>query len=158
MARILVAEPSDVMRKLVKALVESHPGWLVCGEAVDGHEAITKAAELLPDLIILDLAMPSLNGLLTAREIAKNSPGTPILLHTLHDFPELVAESKKYGVRDVIGKGESGDRMLATIDHILSGRFDELESQPGEEGSSTEQQSAATLEAIDSDPNLRKAN
>lgn len=126
MATIFIADGNAMMRKLMKGLIESHEGWEVCGEAVDGPEAVKKVFELKPDLVILDLAMPELNGLLAAREIAKTCPAMPIVLHTFHDFPEMVSEAKKYGVSEVVGKGEGGDRLLDVVEALLELRPDGL--------------------------------
>ncbi len=87
MTRILIADGSDVVRKLLKLLIESRAGWTICGEAVDGEEALRKSRELKPDLIILDLAMSGLNDLLAAREISTVLPSVPILLHTVNNIP-----------------------------------------------------------------------
>ena len=122
MTRILVADGSDVVRKLLKLLIESRQGWHVCGEAIDGQEALEKSRELKPDVIILDLAMPGLNGLLAAREISKILPTAPILLHTVNNIPAVVAEAKKFGIRRVLGKGADGDLLLNAIQEELDAR------------------------------------
>src|SRR6267142_7006388 len=115
MTRILIADGSDVVRKLLKLLIESRDGWTVCGEAVDGEEALRKSRELKPDVIILDLAMSGLNGLFAAREISKALPNVPILLHTVNNIPAVIAEAKKFGIRRVVGKGGDGDVLLNAI-------------------------------------------
>jgi DNA-binding NarL/FixJ family response regulator len=122
MTRILVADGSDVVRKLLKLLIESRQGWYVCGEAVDGQEALQKSRELKPDVIILDLAMPGLNGLLAAREISRILPTAPILLHTVNNIPAVVSEAKKFGIRRVLGKGADGDILLNAIQEELNAR------------------------------------
>jgi DNA-binding NarL/FixJ family response regulator len=123
MSRILIADGSDIVRKMLKLLIESRPGWTVCGEAVDGNEALVKARELKPDVVILDLAMSGINGLFASREILKTMPTVAILLHTVNNIPAVVAEAKKYGIRRVIGKGEDGERLLNAIQ-------DELDAKP----------------------------
>jgi DNA-binding NarL/FixJ family response regulator len=123
MTEILIADGNDVVRKLLKLLIESRSGWHVCGEAMEGQEALRKSRELKPDVIILDLAMEGLNGLLVAREIAKTLPSVPILLHTVNNIPAVVAEAKKYGIRRVVGKGQDGDALLNAIQ-------EELEAKP----------------------------
>jgi DNA-binding NarL/FixJ family response regulator len=122
MTRILIADGNDVVRKLLKLLVESRAGWTVCGEATDGEDAQRKARELRPDLIILDLAMSGLNGLLAAREISKVLPSVPILLHTVNNIPAVVAEAKKFGIRRVIGKGGDGEVLLNAIQEELAAK------------------------------------
>ena len=122
MSRILIADGSDIVRKMLKLLLESHAGWTVCGEAVDGNEALVQARELKPDVVILDLAMSGMNGLFVSREILKTMPTVAILLHTVNNIPAVVAEAKKYGIRRVIGKGEDGDRLLNAIQEELDAR------------------------------------
>jgi DNA-binding NarL/FixJ family response regulator len=122
MTRILVADGSDVVRRLLKLLIESRADWVVCGEATDGPEAVHKSKELRPDAIILDLAMEGLNGLLAAREISNSLPSVPILLHTVNNIPAVVAEAKKFGIRRVLSKGVDGDLLLNAIQEELDAR------------------------------------
>lgn len=122
MTRILIADGSGIVRKMLKLLIESRAGWIVCGEAVDGNEALLKARELKPDVVILDLAMSGINGLFVSREILKTMPTVVMLLHTVNNIPAVVAESKKYGIRRVIGKCEDGDRFLNAIQEELDAR------------------------------------
>jgi DNA-binding NarL/FixJ family response regulator len=122
MTEILIVDGNDVVRKLLKLLIESRPDWRVCGEATDGQEALRKSRELKPDVVILDLAMEGLNGLLVARQIAKILPSVPILLHTVNNIPAVVAEAKKYGIRRVIGKGHDGDALLNAIQEELDAK------------------------------------
>jgi DNA-binding NarL/FixJ family response regulator len=119
MTRILIADGNAVVRRLLKLLIESRPGWSVCGEAVNGEEAVLKARELKPDEVILDLAMAELNGLLAAREICQALPTVPVLLHTVNNIPAVITEAKKFGIRRVVGKGEDGDRLLDAIQEEL---------------------------------------
>jgi DNA-binding NarL/FixJ family response regulator len=122
MSRFLIADGSDIVRKMLKLLIESHDGWTVCGEAVDGNEALLRTRELKPDVVILDLAMSGMNGLFVSREILKTMPTIAILLHTVNNIPAVVAEAKKYGIRRVIGKGEDGERLLNAIQEELDAR------------------------------------
>ena len=106
--RILFADDNPAVRNALRQLLSgSSEGWEVY-EAVDGREAIARALELRPDAIILDLAMPEVDGLTAAREISKALPLTPILLYTMHWSRQLEAESKAYGVSQVFSKADGG--------------------------------------------------
>lgn len=122
MTRILIADGSDVVRRLLKLLIESREGWVVCGEVADGLQAVRKSAELKPDVIVMDLAMEGLNGLLAAREILKILPNASIFLHTVNNIPAVVAEAKKFGIRRVLGKGLDGDLLLNAIQEELDAK------------------------------------
>ena len=119
MLRILIADDHDVARSDIRALLENHAGWQVCGEAATGREALARAIELMPDLLVLDFAMPGLNGLQVAEQISRACPNLPIILHTIHDFPEMIAEAKRVGIREVVSKGDTAARLLDTIESLL---------------------------------------
>jgi DNA-binding NarL/FixJ family response regulator len=89
--RILVADDHEVVRRGIRALLEGHPGWEVCGEAVDGRDAVDKARDLNPDLALLDIGMPNLNGLDAARQILKSAPRTRVLILKSDAARDLVA-------------------------------------------------------------------
>lgn len=107
---------------MLRALLETHADWQVCAEAANGLEAVQKAAELKPDAIILDLAMPEMDGLHAAREILSNSPTLPILLHTNHAFSTLALEAKKNGIREVINKSASERELIRAVEALLNER------------------------------------
>jgi DNA-binding NarL/FixJ family response regulator len=119
-SRILIADDHAGVRKMLKMLVEAQAGWEVCGEAGNGVEAVAKAAELQPDLIVLDLAMPVMDGIRAAREISAAMPSVPILMHTLHYSAALELEAKKVGVRRVVAKTGSGDELVSAMGALLS--------------------------------------
>jgi len=98
-------------------MLESDGEWAVCGDAVDGADAITKAVQLRPDLIILDFAMPVLDGMRAAEEISKLLPGVPIILHTMYGS-EVSSEAAKHGVARVVEKAKSG-ALVATVAELL---------------------------------------
>jgi DNA-binding NarL/FixJ family response regulator len=118
--RVLIAEDQEFTRKTLKALIESHPGWQICGEAENGHQAIQKASELQPDLIALDLSMPLMGGLAAARAIAETMPAVPILIYTLYVTPELAVEAKKAGVRLIVDKAGTREKLLNAMVSLLS--------------------------------------
>lgn len=118
--RILIVDDNEAIRRALKALLETHADWEVCGQAHNGEQGIAKAAELKPDLIILDLVMPVMDGLQTARAIAKILPAAPILLHTQHYSPQIELEAKKFGVRQVVAKAQPTESLFKAIEALLS--------------------------------------
>jgi CheY-like chemotaxis protein len=102
--RILVVDDSQVMRGCLRRLLERHPHWKVCGEACDGREAVQKAQQVGPDVIVLDFQMPEMNGLDAARSIQSQSPRVPILMVSAHMSPQLAEEARKVGIRGVCAK------------------------------------------------------
>jgi DNA-binding NarL/FixJ family response regulator len=118
--RILIADDQELVRKMLKTLLETHAEWQVCAEAANGLEAAQKAGELKPDIIILDLAMPEMDGLRAAREILSNNPAVPILLHTNHAFSSLELEAKKNGIREVLNKSASEQELITAVESLLT--------------------------------------
>jgi DNA-binding NarL/FixJ family response regulator len=119
LAQILLADDNQVILQLLRRLIESHAGWQVCGALTAGEEALGKAIELKPDLVVLDFAMPGLNGLQVAAQISRACPNLPIILHTIHDFPEMIAQAKKVGIREVVSKSDTADRLLNVMETLL---------------------------------------
>ena len=120
MARILIAEDRESMRKALKALLIMHPQWEVCGEAEDGDDAVVKAAELQPDLIVMDFRMHRLNGLMAANEIFRTMPTVPIVMYTLYKTDEVEATAKLVGIRNVVGKEEGAHTLVKAIETELN--------------------------------------
>jgi CheY-like chemotaxis protein len=103
---ILVADDSEQVRKYVSKLLRTNPDFQVCGEAVNGMEAVAKAKELQPDLVILDLGMPVMNGLEAARELKNILPVVPIILFTLHGSMISDEQAARSGVDLVVAKSD----------------------------------------------------
>jgi DNA-binding NarL/FixJ family response regulator len=116
--RILVADDQPFMRRAVKALLESQNGWVVCGEAVDGLDAVQKAEALNPDVIVMDMFMPNLNGLEATRKIHREFPQSQVLILTLHDLPELRVLVESAGARGLVLKSDSNRRLIAAIERL----------------------------------------
>jgi DNA-binding NarL/FixJ family response regulator len=125
--RILIADDNEIVRGRLREFLASHDGWEVCASVGNGRDALEKAVELRPSLIILDLAMPEMDGLSTAREIGKVLPSVPIVLFTLHKFATIDLEAKKAGVRHVVAKPDT-NALLRTAEELL--RNGPLESVP----------------------------
>jgi DNA-binding NarL/FixJ family response regulator len=115
--RLLVADDHDVVRKGVRTLLEGKPGWKVVAEASNGREAIEKAKLLQPDVTILDLAMPELNGLEAAREIVKSVP-TKVLILTFHDSDDLIRQSLEAGAQGYVLKSDSWRDLVAAVNAL----------------------------------------
>ena len=143
MAQILLVDDNQVILQLLRRLIESHAGWQICGEASDGQEALAKAVDLKPDLVVLDFAMPGLNGLQVAAQISRACPTLPIILHTIHDFPQMIAEAKKVGIREVVSKTDASARLLEVMETLLQEKpatpASALISPPQPEPASTEE-------------------
>ena len=103
--RILVADDSPAIRKCLRGLLEHNDDWRVCDEATNGKEAVEHFKKTKPDLIVIDLQMPEMNGLDAARQIVHQSPGTPILMVTIHLSRQLSEEARKVGIRGTCAKG-----------------------------------------------------
>ncbi len=118
MTRILIADDHEVARRGIRALLESHPSWEVCAEASDGREAVELAAATNPDLILLDIGMPNLNGLEAARQILAVSPDVPILILTMHDSDNVVREVLRAGARGFLLKSDAGRDLVAAVEAL----------------------------------------
>jgi CheY-like chemotaxis protein len=118
--RILIADDHESMRSAVRGLVRMNPGWEICGEADDGREAVAKATELKPDLVLLDFKMPGANGIQAGSEICSTMPTTPILMYTLYKTPELEVAAKLVGIRQVVAKEGGAADLLSAIETELA--------------------------------------
>jgi DNA-binding NarL/FixJ family response regulator len=113
--RILIADDHEIVRRGIRALIEGHPGWEVCGEAVDGRDAIEKARELRPDLALVDVSMPNLNGLDAARQILDIVPQTRVLILTMHESEQIVREVLEVGARGFLLKSDAARDLVSAI-------------------------------------------
>jgi DNA-binding NarL/FixJ family response regulator len=116
--RILIADDHDLMRRGVKALLQIRSDWEICGEANTGREAVSMSEELKPDIVILDISMPDLNGVEAARRIRKASPGTEILILSVHYSDQLIREIVDAGVRGYIVKSDSDRDLIIAVETL----------------------------------------
>ena len=116
--RILIVDDHAVCRRGVRALLESQDGWEVCGEAVNGHEAIEKVTELKPDLVVLDVSLPGLNGLEATPQILKASPNTEVLVLTMHHSEELVRQVLRSGAKGYVLKSDADHNLVEAIESV----------------------------------------
>jgi DNA-binding NarL/FixJ family response regulator len=116
--RILIADDHAVVRAGLRTLLESRAGWEVCAEACDGREAVEKAIKLKPDIAVLDIGMPLLNGVEATRRIHKSSPGTEVLILTMHESDDLVQQVVEGGARGYILKDDADRVLLAAVEAL----------------------------------------
>lgn len=116
--RILLADDHDLMRRGLKTVLESHPGWEICGEAQTGKEAVKKAEDLKPQVAILDISMPEMDGLEAARQIRKVSPKTEILVLSMHYSDQLIREILEAGVRGYVVKSDSDRDLVLAVEAL----------------------------------------
>jgi len=120
--RILIADDHEVARKGIRAVLESHVGWEVCAEARDGREAVECAGRLKPDVLLLDIGMPNLNGLDAARQILATTPGARILILTVHDTEQVVREVLAAGARGFLLKSDAGRDLVTAVEAVQNRR------------------------------------
>lgn len=118
MLRILIADDHEVARQGIRALLEAHAGWEVCAEAKDGREAVELASSTNPELVLLDVGMPNLNGLEATRQILAASPNLPILILTMHDSDQVVREVLRAGARGFLLKSDAGRDLVAAVEAL----------------------------------------
>lgn len=118
--RILLADDHSSFRHMLRVLLELNPNWEVCGEAADGQEAVVRTAELHPDLVIMDLNMPNLNGIEATRKIRSFSPSTPVLILTFHELSSLQEIAQNSGARGYVLKSQSFDVLTKAIETLCT--------------------------------------
>ena len=116
--RILVADDHEIVRRGLCALLRNQPEWDVCGEASDGREAVEKVLALKPEVVILDIGMPNLNGLEATRQILKTNPQVKVLILTLHDSDSVVQEVLNAGARGFLLKTDAARDLVAAVDAL----------------------------------------
>jgi DNA-binding NarL/FixJ family response regulator len=121
-ARILIADDHELIRRGLVAELSDRADWTIVAEAANGRQAVKLAAELAPDIAILDLTMPELNGLDATREIRAATPGTRILIVTAHESEQLVREVLDAGAMGYVLKSDAGQALLQAVDALLDGR------------------------------------
>jgi len=113
--RILLADDHEMVRKGLRATIEGQPGWEGCGEARTGREAVTMSRELRPDVVVMDFAMPELNGMEATRQILAANPSAEVLILTMHDSEKLVHEMLSAGAHGYILKTDAGEFLVAAL-------------------------------------------
>ncbi|HXW57700.1 MAG TPA: response regulator transcription factor [Candidatus Cybelea sp.] len=115
--RVLIADDHAVVRLGLRSLLSQKQGWQVCGEASDGETAVARVCELAPDVVILDLTMPGLNGFNAAREIRRMAPSTKIILFSIHDIASIAAQA---GADAFVSKTSTPNELVGAIERLTS--------------------------------------
>jgi DNA-binding NarL/FixJ family response regulator len=116
--RLLVADDHEIVRKGLRSILEQQPGWQVAGEAKDGRETVAKAKELKPDVIVVDISMPSLNGLEATRQMLKEDAKTKVLILTMHDTDPLIREVLDAGARGYVLKSDASRDLVTAVEAV----------------------------------------
>jgi DNA-binding NarL/FixJ family response regulator len=122
MLRILVADDHDLTRAGLRYMLEKQSGWSVCSEASNGRAAVEMAEKFSPDIAILDMSMPELNGLEATRQISKSNPHTKILIFTMHETERIIADVLEAGAHGIVLKSDAGDNIVKAVETISTGR------------------------------------
>lgn len=120
--RILVVDDHPIVRQGLKTLLEGHSGWEIIGEASDGAEALEKTRELNPDVMVLDVTMPRMNGLEACRLLRRQYPDLEILFVTQHDSPQMMREALEAGARGYVVKSNAARDLLAAVEAVSQHR------------------------------------
>lgn len=119
--RILVADDHEVMRLGIRNLLEAVPNWTICEEAINGQEAVEKALKVRPDVIIMDITMPVMNGLDASRKISQSQPEIPVILFSLHLSEEMIKGFDTKAIRGAVNKGNAARDLVEAVNRVLDG-------------------------------------
>ncbi len=118
--RILLADDHEVVRQGLRRLLETQPGWEICGEAADGRQAVDMAKRLQPGVVVLDFGMPGLNGTEATRQILKDLPRTEVLILTMHTSEILIREALEAGARGYVLKSDAARDLVSGVHALIA--------------------------------------
>jgi DNA-binding NarL/FixJ family response regulator len=121
--RILIADDHEVVRRGLSTLLQTHEGWEICGEAKDGREAVDMAKQLKPDVVIVDVGMPNLNGLAATRQLAQQNPNQKVIVLTITDSDEVIREALDAGARGFVLKSDAARDLVSAVEALQRGRM-----------------------------------
>jgi DNA-binding NarL/FixJ family response regulator len=121
--RILIADDHELVRRGLSTLLQTHEGWEICGEAKDGREAVEMAKQLKPDVVILDVGMPNLNGLAATRQLAQHNPQQKIIVLTITDSDQVIREALDAGARGFVLKSDAARDLVSAVEALQRNRM-----------------------------------
>src|SRR5579864_3158149 len=121
--RILLADDHEIVRRGLCSLLQKHEGWEICGEATDGREAVEKAKQLKPDVVILDVGMPNLNGLDATRQLMQHDPNFKVIVLTITDSDQVIREALDAGARGFVLKSDAARDLVSAVEALQSRRM-----------------------------------
>src|SRR6202030_4235274 len=121
--RILIADDHELVRRGLASLLQSHEGWEICADAKDGREAVDKARKLKPDVVILDVGMPNLNGLAATRQIMQQDPDIKVIVLTITDSDQVIREALDAGARGFVLKSDAARDLVSAVEALQSKRM-----------------------------------
>jgi DNA-binding NarL/FixJ family response regulator len=121
--RILLADDHEIVRRGLCTLLQKREGWEICGEATDGREAVEKAKELKPDVVIVDIGMPNLNGLDATRRLLQQDPGAKVIVLTVTDADQVIREALDAGARGFVLKSDAARDLVSAVEALQSKRM-----------------------------------
>ena len=121
--RILIADDHEVVRRGLCTLLQTHEGWEICGEAKDGREAVEMAKQLKPDVVILDVGMPNLNGLAATRQLAQQNSNQKVIVLTITDSDEVIREALDAGARGFVLKSDAARDLVSAVEALQRNRM-----------------------------------
>lgn len=119
--KILIADDHEVVRQGIRTILSARPDWEICGEAVNGQEAVRLVSELQPDAVIMDITMPVMSGLEAARQLTKSKASAPILIFTMHESRSLADSVKETGAKGFVFKSRAARDLIRALEVLLSG-------------------------------------
>jgi DNA-binding NarL/FixJ family response regulator len=121
--RILIADDHEVVRRGLCTLLQTHEGWEICGEAKDGREAVEKAKQVRPDVVILDVGMPNLNGLAATRQLLQLNPQQKVIVLTITDSDHVIREALDAGARGFVLKSDAARDLISAVEALQRNRM-----------------------------------
>src|ERR1700746_254041 len=121
--RILLADDHEIVRRGLCSLLQKHEGWEICGEATDGREAVEKAKQRKPDVMILDVGMPNLNGLDATRQLMQHDPNFKVIVLTITDSDQVIREALDAGARGFVLESDAARDLVSAVEALQNKRM-----------------------------------